>query len=121
MYHFNRCLDLYEKDDFNIVKDVNRKSKIILEKCNIMKNNYSFIKDFRLNGLLGCFEFNLTEDQITRLTTILLLNNIFCMRLRKNIFIAPPLTINDNLLVHTLNSMDKGFNYFKANQHITFE
>ena len=40
--------------------------------------------------------------------------------MRKNIFIAPPLIINDNLLIHSLNKIDESFEYYK-NQQITLE
>jgi taurine---2-oxoglutarate transaminase len=113
----NKCLDLYEENDFEIVKDVNRKSRILSEKCIDLKNRYSFIKDFRLNGLLGCFEFNLSNEEIINISNILLSNNIFCLRMRENIFVSPPLTINDNLLVYALNKIDQSFyEYEKINK-----
>ena len=55
--------------------------------------------------MLGCFEFNLDEDKLAEVSAKLLDNEIYCMRIRHNIFTAPPLNIEDKLLIQTMNKM----------------
>lgn len=109
----NKCMDIYLENDKKIIKNVDYKSEILKEKCIEIASKYSFIKEYRNNGLLGCFEMNLDNNQLLFLSDILLNNGVYCMRIRHNIFTAPPLIINENELYNTLLKIDNIFNRFE--------
>jgi taurine---2-oxoglutarate transaminase len=109
----NNCINLYTADDNKLVSSVEYKSNILNKKCNEMLNNYNMIKDFRLNGLLGCFEFSLTNNEVKHLGSYLLHNGIHCLTMRNCIFIAPPLVSNIEFIIDTLNKMDELFFKFQ--------
>ena len=84
-----------------------------MEKSNLLNNlgqnivkKYDFVKEYRNNGFLGCLEFNLPEDKLAEVSTLLLENNIYCMRIRHNIFTSPMLGIDDSLLEESMNQID---------------
>jgi taurine---2-oxoglutarate transaminase len=91
----NRCLDLYLNPKLDFSSEVENKSKYINDKAHLLVNRYDFINQYRNNGMLGCFEFKLQSDQeLAELSGLILKYGVYCMRIRKNIFIAPPLTID---------------------------
>ena len=56
--------------------------------------------------MLGCLEINSDDASFHELISKKLLENgIFCLRIRNNIFIAPPLTIDYNDIIKTLIKM----------------
>jgi taurine---2-oxoglutarate transaminase len=112
----NRCLDLYLDEDLKIIDNVDQKSDLIRNICEKIKIKHELIYDFRNNGLLGCFEINTHDEKIlSNISEKLLDNNIYCLRIRNNIFLAPPLTINEDLIETTLNKID---NIFTNNKFI---
>jgi len=109
----NRCLDLYLDPKLNIITNVNDKSNFIKKHANDLVKQYNFIKEYRNNGMLGCMEFNLNSDQkLEQLSNLLLKNNVYCMRIRENIFIAPPLTIEYQDIIEGFKNMNMAFYEF---------
>lgn len=108
----NRCIDLYQENNYQLLDEVNVKSKYITDRCNKIVNNHNFIKEFRNNGMLGCFELNLSNSKLIELSNLLLYNGIYCLRMRNNLFISPPLNINPSLLHNSFNIMDQIFYIF---------
>nr|QFG74701.1 MAG: aminotransferase class-III [Megaviridae environmental sample] len=102
----NSCLDLYSHNNYEILDNVNKLSKIIEYKCSKIATNCNFIKEFRGNGMLSCFELLLNDNELIHFSNYLLDNDIYCMRIRSNIFIAPPLVIDEDLLIATLNKIE---------------
>ncbi len=105
----NKCLDLYLENDMEVVKNVQEKGLIMSKLGTNIANQFDFIKEYRNNGLLGCFELNLDEDKLVEVSAKLLDNEIYCMRIRHNIFTAPPLNIDNDLLIKTMNKIEKVF------------
>ena len=103
----NSCLDLYLHNDMEIIKGVNNKGAILRELCIDISKKYPFIKEYRNNGLLGCFETNLTEQGTILLENDLIESGVYCMRIRNNIFTAPPLDIDDDLIIDTIKIIDR--------------
>ena len=106
----NRCLDLYLDKNLKIIDSVNQKSDLVKVIGEKIKNKHESIHDFRINGLLGCFEINSHDENIlSNISQHLLDNNIYCLRIRNNIFLAPPLNIDEELIETTLNKIDDIF------------
>ena len=101
----NKCLDLYLANDMKVIQNVNNKGLIMAKLGTNIANQFDFITEYRNNGLLGCFELNLNEDKLAEVSAKFLDNEIYCMRIRQNIFTAPPLNISDELLIQTMNKM----------------
>ena len=105
----NNCIDLYTRDNYRLINSVQNKSTTLKNKCLEMLNTYEMINDFRLNGLLGCFEFNLSNEEVGNLSKILLHNGIQCLTMRNKIFLAPPINCTHEFIVNTLELMDELF------------
>ena len=106
----NRCFDLYTNNYYEIIRNTYEKTDIIEKMCNNIFLKYPFIKDFRNNGMLGCFEIdNNNNELLERICFELLNNNIYCLRIRNNIFIAPPLIIDNEILIDTIDKIDMIF------------
>ena len=110
----NHCMDLYLENDKEVIKNVNKKTYIMEEKCKQITSKYSFINSYRNNGLLGCFDMSLEEDNLLLLSKLLLDNGIYCMRIRNNIFTAPPLTIRNSQLNDGLKQIDTIFKHYES-------
>lgn len=109
----NRCLDLYLDPKLDLPDIVENKSKYINQKAQILVNKYKFIKQFRFNGMLACFEFDLNSDmELAEISKLILQHNVYCMRIRKNIFIAPPLTIDYPDILYGFENLDQAFNEY---------
>ena len=99
----NACLDLYLKNDKEIIRNCDNLGKILQTKLKIYKEKYpEIIKDVRGIGLLSCIEF---EDEYLKLV----IKKLFEKRINtfsndNNLFISPPLNIDEKLF---LESMDK--------------
>ena len=105
----NRCMDLYLQDNRKLLDNVNEKSNLINQiGCEIAKK-YSFIREYRNNGFLGCFELDLSEDKLAEVSNLLIQNNIYCMRIRHNIFTSPMLGIDDDLLGNSMKQIETAF------------
>lgn len=109
----NRCLDLYCENNMEIIKGVEDRASLMSFLGNHTCSKYDWIKDYRSNGLLGCWEFDLLEDDLVRLSSLLLAEGVYCLRIRHNIFTAPTLNISKELLKETMERMDKVFSEFK--------
>lgn len=107
------CMHIYEQDDFKILRNVNSLSVILEKECYKITDKTSFIKDFRLNGLLGCFELDLSEEQISKLMSDLLDNGVYCLRIRENLFVSPPLTIYEQNMLSAIDIIDYTFEKYK--------
>ena len=102
----NKCLDLYTQNDSKIIKEVSQKKILIETYCRVIVQECKIIKDFRNHGMLGCLEINSNDISMhEKISKELLDNGIFCLRIRNNIFIAPPLTIDYNDIIKTLMKM----------------
>jgi taurine---2-oxoglutarate transaminase len=110
----NKCLDLYLENNMELTTTVNNKGLILKDLCTKISLKYSFIKEYRNNGLLGCFELNLNQTQIDIVSQLLLNNGIYCVNIRNNIFTAPPLTITTALLVETIHKIDSIFETYQS-------
>jgi taurine--2-oxoglutarate transaminase len=110
----NSCLDLYLENDSEIIKNVDSKGLLLNKLCSQVAIKYNFIKDYRNNGLLGCFELDLTEKGLQLLDTELLNSGIYCMRIKNNIFTSPPLIIDDILIKETIKKIDFSMGLFES-------
>ena len=103
----NRCLDLYLENDMEIIKNVNVKSDIMRNYCLSLVEKHKCIKEYRNNGLLGCFDLNITDEiTLNIIDNMLLENGIYCMRIRNNLFTAPPLNIDNNIVKDGIDKID---------------
>ena len=102
----NRCLDLYLDNNRILLDNVMEKSILLNKLGQDIAKKYDFVKEYRNNGFLGCLEFDLPDDKLAEVSTLLLENNIYCMRIRHNIFTSPMLGINDLLLEESMHQID---------------
>lgn len=110
----NSCLDLYLNPNLNIFSEVENKGEFIKKKASQLVNQYKFVKQYRNNGMLGCLELNLdSESKLELISSLLLKHGVYCMRIRKNIFIAPPLTIEFPNIVDGFDKIVYAFNEFE--------
>lgn len=107
----NNCLDIYLNNDMEIINNAYELGVIVSKLCQKIANKYSFIVEFRNNGLLGCFEFE-NESILPLVNQMFLDNGIFCFNRQNLLFIAPPLNIDIDLLYKTLNKIDLIFEKF---------
>ena len=108
----NRCLDLYLENGEELVKNVNDKGDLMFLYGKSISNKFDWIKDYRSNGLLGCWELDLTDERLEKLSSLLLNNGIFCLRIRNHLFTAPVLDIDDDLLINTMLKIEHIFYEF---------
>ena len=109
----NRCIDLYLEPNLKILSTVEIKADFINTKAIELVQRYKFIKQYRNNGMLGCFELDLkTEEQLFKISQLLLEHNVYCLRIRKNLFIAPPLIIDYIDIINAFNNINLAFNIF---------
>lgn len=104
----NNCLDLYLENNQELINDVNYKSIIMDYLGKNFKNDNELIKDYRTNGFLGGFELDTCNDNMNKIKEQLYKNDIFCFSRNNYIFTAPPLIINEKLLIETMMKI----NYF---------
>ena len=98
----NNCLDLYLKNDKEIINNVNYKGIMMNYLGKKFKYESDIIKDYRTNGFLGCFELQTDINNINKIKNNLYQNNIFCFMRNNYIFTAPPLIIGEKLLIETM-------------------
>ena len=102
----NRCLDLYLENNREVIRNCNNKGKEILLLGKDLENNIPIIKEYRTNGLLGCFELNNKDDnKLLEINNDILNNNIFMFRRNNLFFTAPPINIDNKLLKETMNKL----------------
>ncbi len=102
----NRCLDLYLDNNRILLDNVMEKSILLNKLGQDIAKKYDFVKEYRNNGFLGCLELDLPDDKLAEVSELLLENNIYCMRIRQNIFTSPMLGINDLLLEESMHQID---------------
>jgi len=109
----NRCLDLYLENDREVIRNCNDKGKEILLLGKDLENNIPIIKEYRTNGLLGCFELNnKDDDKLLEINNDILNNNIFMFRRNNIFFTAPPINIDSLILKETMNRLGDIFNKY---------
>lgn len=104
----DRCLDLYLENNQNIISEAKNKGNIILKIGEQILNNNLIIKDFRINGLLGCFELNIEDPNITKIVYEKLIErDVFCYVKKNFVFLAPPLVIDYHDIYDTLKKIEE--------------
>lgn len=104
----NRCLDLYLKDDQQIVKDAKVKGDLLYKLGKDIEKNVNIVKNYRNNGLLGCLELDINDDnRLLKISNKLLNKGVFCFRRKSMIFTAPPLIIDNIQLKCTMDIISK--------------
>lgn len=105
----NRCMDLYERNNFQIFQEVSDRAVMIYEHCNAMARKYPFIDNFQTNGLLGRFRLNITDEtERARLDACISAEGVYCLRLRETLMIGPPLNIPLELIDEACASINRG-------------
>ena len=88
----NNCLDLYLKNDRKIINLGSDKGEFIKQLSKTVIKDCDIVKEYRNNGLLGCFEIHLKKDNILEeINRDFLESGIYCYMRENRIFIAPPL------------------------------
>ena len=105
----NKCLDLYLEDNMSLLDNVNYLSPKLSTLGNEIATKFEFIKEYRNNGFLGCWEFELEENKLEELSQLLLCHNVYCMRIRNNIFTSPMLGVEEELLNDTMRDIETAF------------
>ena len=109
----NRCLELYLENNREVIRNCNNKGKEILLLGKDLENNIPIIKEYRTNGLLGCFELNnKDDDKLLEINNDILNNNIFMFRRNNIFFTAPPINIDSLILKETMNRLGDIFNKY---------
>lgn len=104
----NRCLDLYLHNDMEIIKNVEEKSVLMENFGKKYTNENELIKDYRTNGLLGCFELNIYDlETITEIKNTLYTSGVYCYIRNNFIFTAPPLIIEEPLIENTMDIISR--------------
>ena len=102
----NKCLDLYLKNDRKLIIESNDKATLIKKLSQPIINDCDIVKEYRNNGLLGCFELNITHPKkLSEINDLFLKNGIYCYMRDNRIFIAPPLIIEEPDIVNTMNKI----------------
>ena len=103
----NRCIDLYERDNFKLITDALDKGVQLKSIGSSITSDIPFIKEFRNNGLLGCFEFYIKDEEfLKRMSQNLLKNGIYSYRRQNYLFTAPP-------LITSCDEIEKGMSLIK--------
>lgn len=90
----NRCIDLYTEDNNSIVTMAIKKGNIMYDCGQSIAKDLKIVKEYRNNGLLGCFELDTVDEKILgAVSTELMLNGVYCFRRTNMLFTAPPLII----------------------------
>ena len=101
----NACIDEYLKNDMEVIRNCNNLGKILLQKLNELKFKYpKLIEDIRGIGLLCCIEFK--EGYISEFVKELSKKDIYTFSKDNNLFIAPPLIIDEKLLLEILDNIE---------------
>ena len=79
----------------------NDKATLIKKLSQSIINDCDIVKEYRNNGLLGCFELR-TPEKLSEINNLFLKNGIYCFMKDKMIFIAPPLIIEETDIVNTM-------------------
>ena len=101
----NACLDLYLKNNKEVIRNCDNLGKILQTKLKIYKEKYpEIIKDVRGIGLLSCIEF---KDEYLKLV----IKKLYEKRINtfsndNNLFIAPPLNIDEKLFLETMDKIE---------------
>ena len=67
-----------------------------------MEEQLDIVKEYRNNGLLGCFELNTNNEKVLKQISTNLFNaDVFCFRRENRIFTAPPLIITNKEIEDT--------------------
>lgn len=104
----DRCLDLYLENDQNLMTEVQQKGEEISKIGLQILNNNPIVRDFRINGLLGCIELNSDDPNLTKiLFDKLIERQVFCYVKKNFIFLAPPLIIDYNDIYKTFKKIEE--------------
>jgi len=101
----NACLDEYLKNDMEVIRNCDKVGKILLKRLREIKFKYpNLIVDVRGIGLLCCIEFKegLVNDFVKELSK----KDIYTFSKDNNLFIAPPLIIDEKILLETLDNIE---------------
>ena len=102
----NRCLDLYLENNREIIKNADLKGIYLNKLGNKLCDSTDIVYEYRNNGLLGCIELKIKNENILKqISDDLLKNNIYCFRRNNYIYTAPPLTISLQLLKDTIDKI----------------
>lgn len=102
----NRCMDLYLKNKMEIINKAEYKGKIMFNLGDSFKNNNPLIKDYRNNGLLGGFELDTNLETMDKIKNDIYNEGIYCYSRNQFIFTAPPLVIEQELLIETMHKIN---------------
>jgi len=97
----NACLDEYLKNDMEVIGNCDNLGKILLRRLREIKFKYpNLVVDVRGIGLLCCIEFKegLVNDFVKELSK----KDIYTFAKGNNLFISPPLVIEEKLLLETM-------------------
>jgi len=101
----NACLDEYLKNDMEVIRNCDNLGKILLRRLREIKFKYpNLIVDIRGIGLLCCIEFK--EGYIREFVKELSNKDIYTFSKDNNLFISPPLVIEENLLLETMDKIE---------------
>ena len=96
----NSCMDLYEKNDFELFRNVAGKAIIVDEFCYDIAETIPFVNEYRSNGLLGCLELDLDDNILPEVSSDLIHNGVHNLRIKQNLMVAPPLTVDEKTIEH---------------------
>ena len=106
----NKCIDQYLENDQQIVKQAKEKGKLLNKLGKNVEKRLDIVKEYRNNGLLGCFELNTNNEKLLKNVSTNLFNaNVFCFRRENRIFTAPPLIITAKEITDTTDIIEDVF------------
>jgi taurine---2-oxoglutarate transaminase len=101
----NACLDEYLKNDMEVIRNCDNLGQILLRRLREIKFKYpNLIVDVRGIGLLCCIEFK--EGLVNDFVKELVEKNIYTFSKGNNLFISPPLIIDEKLLLQTMDKIE---------------
>ena len=110
----NKCMDLYMENDQCIIGRVRQKGHLLGVLGQKMKEEIDIVEDYRNNGLLGCIELNITDDdKLKWISNDLMNRGIYCFRRNNILFTAPPLTIDNMFISETMDAITRSLSFVK--------
>jgi taurine---2-oxoglutarate transaminase len=110
----NKCLDLYLEDDQKIIKQTKRKGNLLSVLGKKIEEDVDIVKEYRNNGLLGCFELNTNDSTLlSKISTNLFNNGVYCFKRENRLFTAPPLIVTDDEIHDTMEIISRTLSHIQ--------
>lgn len=114
----NACFDAYSHNDWELFRGIQVRSDYLRNLGWDIVEKYKQVEDFRLDGLLGCFQLNMSDQELEHLSMELFSRDIFCLRIREHLMVAPPLNVSFDEIDQGMNGIDEALGVSRRQRHL---